>query len=83
MGNPAADRSVKNYLAHVCEEQLKVHITPRQAEPVLLSDLEVLSSYWQSKLMSRGRILCNYTYWQEIKQYLKHSFSRGIEPRIY
>ena len=34
----------------VREEQLKALITPRQAEPVLLSDLEVLSSYWQSKL---------------------------------
>ena len=50
MGNPAADGSVKNYLADFREEQLKAHITPRQAEPVLLSDLEVLSSYWQSKL---------------------------------
>ena len=50
VGNPAADRSVKNYLADVREEQLKAHIMPHQAEPVLLSDLEVLSSYWQSKL---------------------------------
>ena len=50
VGNPVADRSVRNYLADVRKEQLKLHITPRQAVPVLLSDLEVLSSYWQSKL---------------------------------
>ena len=30
VGNPATDRSVKNYLADVREEQLKAHITPRQ-----------------------------------------------------
>lgn len=50
VGNPAADRSVKSYLTSVREEQLKAHVTPRQAEPVLISDLEVLSQYIQARL---------------------------------
>lgn len=48
--NPAADRSVKSYLTSVREEQLKAHVTPRLAEPVLISDLEVLSQYIQARL---------------------------------
>lgn len=43
MGNPATDRSVKTYLANIRQEQLKVHVIPKQAEPFLVSDLEILS----------------------------------------
>lgn len=55
LGNPAADRSVKAYLASVREEQLRVHITPKQAEPVLVSDLETLARHIQGKLASCSR----------------------------
>lgn len=50
VGNPASSRSVKYHLANVREEQLRARVTPRQADPVLLSDIEVLSRYIQSKL---------------------------------
>ena len=50
VGNPAADRAVKNYLSTIREEQLKAQVTPRQAEPVVLSDLETLSRFIHSKL---------------------------------
>ena len=50
VGNPASSRSVKDYLANVREEQLRARITPRQADPVLLSDVEILSRHIQSKL---------------------------------
>jgi len=50
VGNPAADKTVKNYLCAVRGEQLKAHITPRQAEPVLISDLEEMSKHWQAKI---------------------------------
>ena len=43
VGNPAAGRVAKNYLADVREEQ--------QAEPVLLADLEVISRHIHSKLL--------------------------------
>lgn len=42
VGNPAACRLVRNYLTDVREEQLKARVVPRQAEPVLLADLEVI-----------------------------------------
>ena len=50
VGNPASSRSVKDYLANVREEQLRARITPRQADPVLLSDVEILSRHIQSKI---------------------------------
>ena len=53
VGNPAADRSVKSYLASVRGEQLRAHVTPRQAEPVLVLDLEVVSRYIHTELSER------------------------------
>lgn len=50
IGNPAADTSVKQYLNSIREEQLKVHTTPQQADPVFVSDIEVLSQYLQHLL---------------------------------
>ena len=52
MGNPAACRSVKTYLADVREEQLRARITPRQAEPIILSDLRVISGYLEKMLLN-------------------------------
>lgn len=54
VGNPAADRSVKQYLDSIREEQLRVHTTPRQAYPVFISDIEVLARYLQSQLGEGG-----------------------------
>ena len=52
VGNPAACRSVKTYLADVREEQLRATITPRQAEPIILSDLRVISGYLEKMLLN-------------------------------
>lgn len=52
VGNPAACRSVKTYLADVREEQLRARITPRQAEPIILSDLRVISGYLEKMLLN-------------------------------
>ena len=46
VGDPAACRSVKTYLADVRAEQLRARITPCQAEPIILSDLIVISAYF-------------------------------------
>ena len=50
VGNPAADRSVTDYLKAVREEQLRAHVTPRQAEPIVVSDLEQLVRYIKTEL---------------------------------
>jgi hypothetical protein len=50
LGNPACSKPVKDYLADVREEQLKARVTPRQAEPVLLSDIETVSQYIEETL---------------------------------
>ena len=51
VGNPASCKSVKNYLSNVQEEQLKARVTPRQAEPILVNDLLVISEYIRALLL--------------------------------
>jgi len=55
LGNPAVAKVVKDYLADVRGEQLKARVVPRQAEPVLVADLQVISGFIQSRLLS-GKI---------------------------
>ena len=50
IGNPAADRSVKQYLANVREEQLKVRVVPRQAEPFFVGDLAMISEFIHARI---------------------------------
>lgn len=45
IGNPVADRSVKQYLANVREEQFKARVVLRQAEPFLVGDLATISEF--------------------------------------
>ena len=52
VGNPAACHSVKAYLADVREEQLRARITPRQAEPIILGDLAVISNHIEKRLLN-------------------------------
>ena len=51
VGNPAACRSVKTYLANVREEQLKARVTPHQAEPILVGDLAIISNHIEHMLL--------------------------------
>ena len=50
IGNPAADRSVKQYLANVREEQLKARVVQRQAEPFLVGDLVTISEFIHARI---------------------------------
>lgn len=54
VGNPAACKTVKRYLVDARQEQLKARVTPRQAEPVLLSDLHVIARHIQQRLQGAG-----------------------------
>ena len=50
IGNPAADRSVEQYLANVREEQLKARVVPRRAEPFLVGDLATISEFIHARI---------------------------------
>jgi len=52
LGNPAAAKVVKDYLADVRREQLRARVVPCQAEPVFIADLQVISGFIQSRLLS-------------------------------
>ena len=54
VGNPVSCRSLKLYLADVREEKLRARFTPRQAEPILVGDLAVISEYIQNQLKVCG-----------------------------
>ena len=56
MGNPAACGRVKKYLADAREEQLKSRIAPRQAEPVLLVHLGVISRHIGTRLLQSSSL---------------------------
>ena len=50
--NPAADKSVKDYLRVITAEQLQARITPKQATPVFVDKLTQLSFHLDQKLAS-------------------------------
>ena len=54
VGNLAACRSVKMYLANVREEQLKARVTPHQADPILVWDLALISNHIEHMLLHKA-----------------------------
>ena len=52
LGNPAADKSVKDYLRLITAEQLQARITPKQATPFFVDKLTQLSLHLDQKLSS-------------------------------
>lgn len=50
-GNPAADRSVRGYLADAREKQLKARVIPRQADPIFQDDLVILARHIHFKML--------------------------------
>ena len=52
LGNPAADKSVKDYLRLVTAEQLQARVTPKQASPFFVDKLAQLSDYIDRNLQS-------------------------------
>ena len=50
LGNPAADKSVKDYLRLVTAEQLQARITPKQATPFFVDKLTQLALHLEKKL---------------------------------
>ena len=56
VGNPAACRTIKKYLADVKEKQLKSRIVSCQAELVLLADLAVISRHIETQLLQSSSL---------------------------
>ena len=54
LGNPAADKSVKDYLRLITAEQLQARITPKQATPFFVDKLTQLSLHLDQKLASEN-----------------------------
>ena len=50
LGNPAADRMVKDYLRSTTGEQLQARVTSKQATPFFVHKLTELSAHLQQKL---------------------------------
>ena len=51
LGNPAASLKVKQYLKEVTAEQLQARITPKQATPLFLDKLLLLSRHLEKRLL--------------------------------
>ena len=54
LGNPAASLEVQRYLKVLTEEQLRAHITPKQAVSLFLSKLLLLARYRNWKIAERS-----------------------------
>ena len=51
LGNPATDLLVKQYLKEVTAEQLQARVTPKQASPIFLDKLLLLSRHLEKRLL--------------------------------
>ena len=51
-GNPAASKTVKEYLSMIREEQLRARITPTEAQPFFIANFLSLASYIVKQLMA-------------------------------
>ena len=51
LGDPAASLHVKEYLKSVTAEQLQARVTPKQATPLFLDKLCLLSRHWTERCL--------------------------------
>ena len=57
LGNPASDKSVKDFLRLVTAEQLQARVTPKQATPFFVDKLTQLCSHLDAKLRNSDRAI--------------------------
>ena len=65
LGNPAADRVVKDYLRLVTTEKLRARITPKQASPFFEDKLAELAAHIDKCLQSAQYYSCSTLYFGE------------------
>ena len=73
LGNPAGDKSLKEYLRVVSMEQLKARVQPKQASPFLISNLDRLATHIDEQLKSstitptqRFLLACDQAYFKAV-----------------
>ena len=79
LGNPAADKSVKDYLRVVTAEQLRARITPRQATPFFVDKLTQLSVFLEMRLAQCVTPLQSFIIARD-QAYFKTAFFSGDRP---
>ena len=78
LGNPAADKSVKDYLRLVTAEQLQARVAPKQAPPFFVDKLARLSDHIERQLQLPTITQLSVLFWQETRPILKRYSSAVI-----
>lgn len=79
LGNPAADKLVKDYLKLVTAEQLQARITPKQATPFFVDKLTKLSLHLQQSLETSKTVIQKFIVARD-QAYFKMAFFSGDRP---
>lgn len=79
LGNPAADKSVKNLLRLLTAEQLQARITPQQATPFFVDKLTQLCLYLDKKLENTEKAIDRFIIARD-QAYFKMAFFSGDRP---
>ena len=79
LGNPAADKSVKDLLRLVTAEQLQARLTPKQATPFFVDKLTQLYLHLDGKLRHAERAIDRFAIAPD-QAYFKLAFSSGDRP---
>ena len=80
LGNPAADKLVKDYLRLVTSEQLQARVTPKQATPFLVNKLVQLALHLDQMAQSPGISLIDKYLVARDQAYFKAVFFSGDRP---
>lgn len=79
LGNPAADKSVKDYLRLVTAEQLQARVTPKQALPFFVDKLTQLCLHLDRKLQDTSEAISRFRIARD-QAYFKAAFFSGDRP---
>lgn len=79
LGNPAADKCVKDYLRLITAEQLQARVTPKQATPFFIDKLTQLSLHMERKLELAVKPLERFIIARD-QAYFKLAFFSGDRP---
>jgi hypothetical protein len=79
LGNPAADKSVKDYLRLVTAEQLQARVTPKQATPFFVDKLTQLCVHLDRKLQDSSESIDRFRLARD-QAYFKMAFFSGDRP---
>ena len=79
LGNPASDKSVKDFLRLVTAEQLQARVTSKQATPFFVDKLTQLCSHLDKKLRNSDRAIDRFVIARD-QAYFKLAFCSGDRP---